>query len=103
MKNTRLLKPVTIAATIGLMAVAVFAFVFNEARKEVYFLCGNFKEGVSHKSVIRQLETANLSGYSQYHLDSGARIVHSSSLNFHLFRCSIEFNRDGFVMSAAYG
>lgn len=103
MKNTILFKPVIIAVLISLVALAMFAFVFNEARKEVYYLCGNFKEGVQLESVIRQLSTANFSGFSQYDLDSGTRIVQSSALNFHLFRCSIELNRDGLVRSAIYG
>jgi hypothetical protein len=103
MKNTFLSKPVIIAVSISLVALVVFAFVFNEARKEVYFLCGNFKEGVTQESVIRQLNTASFSAFSESSLESGTQIVHSSALNFHLFRCNIELTRDGLVRSAIYG
>ena len=40
---------------IAFLAIAVF--YWNEARKEVIFLCGNFTKGVSQSSVIKQLQT----------------------------------------------
>lgn len=91
-----------IAALVGILGFLVFGFLSNEARKEVYYLCGNFSQGVAYSSVIRQLDTIRLSEYSIEESPSGKRVVHSSWLNFHLVHCDIQFNNDGVVTSALY-
>ena len=103
MNSKTFLAPKFIAVAISILAVIVFGFFSNEARKEVYFLCGNFKQGVTYSSVIKQLETSNLSSYKIETTEMGKRIVHSSSLHFHLLRCNINFNPQEVVISASYG
>lgn len=102
MNHKDILKPKFIVVTICLLALAVFGFFSYQARNEVFYLCGNFKQGVSYSGVIRQLETTNLSGYTVEKSEAGKRVVHSSSLNFHLVRCKINFNSDDVVVSAVY-
>ena len=46
-----------------LLLLGIYAFFALSARNEIYYLCGNFKSGVSYSSVVRQLDTANLSDY----------------------------------------
>ena len=103
MNSKTFLAPKFVAAASIILALFVFGFFSNEARKEVYFLCGNFKQGVTYSSVIRQLETTNLSSYKIEATEMGKRIVHSSALHFHLLRCSINFNSQEVVISASYG
>ncbi len=48
--------------------IVVFVFGFggffvNEARKEIYFLCGNFTSGTPLNSVFKQLNTIKFSQY----------------------------------------
>lgn len=92
-----------IVATISVLVVAVLGFFSYEAGKEVYFLCGNFKQGVSYSSVVRQLDTANLSSYTIDDSEPGRKIVLSSPLHFHLFRCNINFNAEELVISTTGG
>ena len=84
------------------ISVAVYVFYANEASKEVYFLCGNFKQGTALDSVIKQLATTNLSQYQILPTAEGKQIIHSSLINFHFFRCTININDDGRVESAYY-
>ncbi|KUM51546.1 hypothetical protein AR688_00380 [Rheinheimera sp. EpRS3] len=92
-----------IAAAITISGLLVFGFFANEARKEVYYLCGNFSKGTVYSSVIRQLNTVNLSEYRVENLPQGKRIIHSSVLHFHLLSCDIEFNQQEKVISVLYG
>ncbi|MBM7071863.1 hypothetical protein JQC92_07380 [Shewanella sp. 202IG2-18] len=83
--------------------VAVTSAVFWEfARQEVYYLCGNFSSGEKKSGVIRQLNTANLSEYSQSVTESGSKITFSSKLNFHIYQCTIELDKNNKVVSATY-
>lgn len=82
------------------LVVAIAAFFWNEARKEVVYLCGNFKEGVSQASVLNQLDTAILSKYAVLESASGRSIEFNSLLNFRLYKCLVRINSDGFVVSA---
>jgi len=53
-----------ISISVGLffvLTLVVAVIYWNEASKEVTFLCGNFTKGSDEESVIRQLESANLS------------------------------------------
>jgi hypothetical protein len=98
-----MLKLKLIAAAISILGLLVFAFFANEARKEVYYLCGNFSKGTAYASVIRQLNTVNLSKYKVQNLQQGKRVIHSSALHFHLLNCDIEFNPQEKVVSVSYG
>jgi len=84
------------------LLLAVYAFFFNEARKEIYYLCGNFTPGVAYSSVVRQLDTITMSEYSIILDKQGKRIVHSSKLNMRLFACDIRFNRNDVVTTTHY-
>lgn len=98
-----MLKLKLIAAAISILGLAVFGFFANEARKEVYYLCGNFSKGTAYSSVIRQLNTVNLSEYKVANLPQGKRVSHSSVLHFHLLSCDIEFNPQEKVVAVSYG
>ncbi|QSX32304.1 hypothetical protein JYB87_11010 [Shewanella avicenniae] len=90
------------ALALLLIALMVYGFLANEARKEVRFLCGNFSTGVSHTSVIRQLNTANFADYRETASEQGSRIMFSSPINFRYFRCYIELDQYGDVTHADY-
>lgn len=98
-----MLKLKFIAPAIGVLGLLVFGFYANEARKEVYYLCGNFSKGTVYSSVTRQLDTINLSQYKVENLQQGKRVIHSSALHFHLLSCDIEFNSQDKVVSVLYG
>ena len=78
------------------------AFYWNEARKEIQYLCGNFIPGVEQSSVIRQLKTATLSSYELIEQNQGSQIVFSSALNFQRYKCVINFDTKGDVIHASY-
>lgn len=80
-----------------ILLLVIFVIFFNEARKEVIFLCGNFTKGVSKTSVITQLNTAELSTYIIQETPSGERIVLDNMLTFGLYRCVIEIDDVGRV------
>ena len=80
--------------------VVVAVFYWNEARKEVVFLCGNFGDGVTRSSVQKQLDTGNLLRYRTEETPGGQRIVVQSGLNFGVYRCIIEFDENGKVLRA---
>ncbi|MDP2713386.1 hypothetical protein [Rheinheimera sp.] len=98
-----MLKLKFIVLLISILGLLVFAFYANEARKEVYYLCGNVSKGTAYSSVIRQLNTVNLSEYKVENLQQGKRVIHSSALHFHLLSCNIEFNPQEKVVSVSYG
>ena len=85
------------------LVVGGFLFIGNEARKEVYYLCGNFAQGHELKQVTEQLNTINLSQYSISNNQDMLQIVHSSQLNFNMFSCTINFDKNHVVSSAKYG
>ena len=93
----------TMAVTaISVLLLGVYTFFALAARDEIYYLCGNFKAGVSHSSVLRQLETVNLSAYRVENSEQGERIIHSSALHCNLLRCEITFDQDRKVRWAIY-
>jgi hypothetical protein len=102
MLNKKALFTKVIMITLALLLLTVYVFIANEARKEVYFLCGNFTQGVALKDVTRQLDTATFSSYSKEFIGTGELIVFSSPVNFHYFQCNIEINNDELVVSASY-
>lgn len=86
---------------LALLAVLfVAAFVWNESRKEIVYLCGNFTRGVSEESVRRQLDTGEFLTYQSSVTPSGSRIEAHSKYNLSLYRCNIDFDADGKVITA---
>lgn len=78
----------------------LYAIYAVAARDEIYYLCGNFKQGVSYASVVRQLETSSLSGYLKK--DTGDRVVHSSMFHLHAVKCTIRFDANQDVTRSVY-
>ncbi|WP_026374545.1 hypothetical protein [Aestuariibacter salexigens] len=85
-----------------LVCTLSFAFFANETRKEIYFLCANFTQGTPVDSVIRQLDTAELSHYEINDSDTGSIIMLTSGLVFKVASCRIETDSDDAVMSATF-
>ena len=85
-----------------LFLLAIYVFFALSARNEIYYLCGNFKSGVSYSSVVRQLDTTNLSNYKIEKSEQGKRVIHSSALHLNLVRCEITFDEDEKVSHAIY-
>ena len=85
-----------------LFLLAIYVFFALSARNEIYYLCGNFKSGVSYSSVVRQLDTTNLSNYKIEKSEQGKRVTHSSALHLNLVRCEITFDEDEKVSHAIY-
>ena len=94
------MKPLVICLL--LLLLGIYAFFALSARNEIYYLCGNFKSGVSYSSVVRQLETANLSDYKVKKSEQGKRVTYSSVLHLNLVRCEITFAADEKVSQAIY-
>ena len=89
-------------AGLFLLMVGTYAFFALSAMNEIYYLCGNFKSGVSYSSVVRQLDTANLSDYKIEKSEQGKRVTYSSALHLNLVRCEITFAEDEKVSHAIY-
>ena len=85
-----------------LLLLGVYTFFAISARNEIYYLCGNFKSGVSFSSVERQLDTTNLSDYKIEKSEQGKQVIHSSALHLNLVRCEIIFDEDEKVIHAIY-
>ena len=85
-----------------LLLLVVYTFFALSARNEIYYLCGNFKSGVSYSSVVRQLDTANLSDYKIEKSEQGKRVTYSSTLHLNLVRCEITFAEDEELIHAIY-
>tara|TARA_B100001173_G_scaffold38511_1_gene29853 strand:- start:72 stop:410 length:339 start_codon:yes stop_codon:yes gene_type:complete len=94
------LKPLLVGLL--LLVLGIYAFFALSARNEIYYLCGNFKSGVSYSSVVRQLDTANLSDYKIEKSEQGKRVTHSSALHLNLVRCEIIFAEDEKIRHAIY-
>ena len=94
------LKPLFVGLLLFLLGIYVF-FALS-ARNEIYYLCGNFKSGVSYSSVVRQLDTANLSDYKIEKSEQGKQVTHSSAIHLNLVRCAITFAEDEKVSHAIY-
>lgn len=90
-----------IGAVAVLLATAVAVFVWDEARKEVVFLCGNFESGVTRESVLRQLDTGHFLRYVvMSQPDSGTRITVDSAYHFGFYVCDIELDENQVVIRA---
>lgn len=79
------------------LVVVVAAFFWNEARKEIVYLCGNFISGVEESSVRRQLDTANLLSYRTEETATGRQIVAQSLFNLNRHQCVVYLTQDGIV------
>ena len=85
-----------------MLMLGIYTLFALSARNEIYYLCGNFKSGVSYTSVVRQLDTANLSGYKIEKSEQGKRVTYSSMLHLNLVRCEITFAEDEKVSHTIY-
>ena len=94
------LKPILVGLL--LLLFGIYAFFALSARNEIYYLCGNFKSGVSYSSVLRQLDTVNLSDYKIEKSEQGKQVTHSSAIHLNLVRCEIIFAEDEKVSHAIY-
>ncbi len=84
-----------------LVALGAAGFVWNEARKEVVYLCGNFGAGVSQDSVLRQLGTGEFLTFSVNAWEEGSQIVVESAYSLNMYRCIIDLDAGGNVLRAA--
>jgi hypothetical protein len=101
--NVRVISKYRYSFTALLIAViTVYAVFWHLAKDEVYYLCGNFKTGVNQASVIRQLETINLSNYLKYKEKFGLKIVFSSKLHFSFYQCVIDIDKNKAVIRATF-
>ena len=98
-RNRKRLAIMIVAVALG-VAVVVGAVYANEARKEVVFLCGNFRAGVPETSVRRQLETGHFLRYRTEDGPAGRRIVADSPLTLGLYRCVVGIDSSGTVRAA---
>ena len=101
-QQTSSLRTRLVMATTAVGVLLVYTFFAVAAKDEIYYLCGNFKAGVSYSSVLRQLDTVHLSVYRLEKSEQGERVIHSSALHLNLLRCEITFDQDGKVSSAIY-
>jgi hypothetical protein len=90
----------TVAGALVLAGLAA-TLVWNEARKEVVFLCGNFTAGVTQASVEKQLATGHFLRYRREPAVLGSRIVVDSAYTLGAHRCTIELDPGGVVRRAA--
>jgi hypothetical protein len=89
--------------TVTAIITSTICLIFwSIAKDEIFYLCGNFSSGVEKSSVIRQLQTANLSTYTDSDTKSGSRIVFSSKLKFVSYKCIMELDKNDVVISAVY-
>lgn len=82
--------------------ISICLIYWKIATDEVFYLCGNFSTGVTKSSVIRQLDTANLSHYENITSKSGSMIIFSSKLYFVASQCIIEFDKNESVVITRY-
>ncbi len=93
----------TLISVALLSGLAAGVFYFNEARKEVKFLCANFGAGVSDSSVLSQLNTGDFLRFSMVGSEQGTRLVVDSLYTLTLHRCVIELDARGRVITAYAG
>ena len=89
---------ISIALLAFVTAIIIFGVVWNEARKEIFYLCENFSPGVSRDSVIRQLDTGEFLRYEVQILPGGERIVIDSAYHFGVYRCAVDLDTAQIVL-----
>ena len=88
----------------GVCLTVTYIVVAWAARNEIFYLCRNFKEGVSYASVVRQMETSNLSVLATETSDFTPYISQASPLHLYLLECRVEFDTPGErVVLSTYG
>ena len=95
-------KKLVISLSIAIPLVLIGTIFWKIATDELFYLCSNFSSGVTKSSVIRQLNTANLSSYTSGSAENGSIIVFSSKLYFVSNQCIIEFDKSEKVVIAGY-
>lgn len=89
------------SAGVGLLfALIVIGFVWNEARKEIIFLCSNFGAGTTEQSVITQLNTGSFLRYQKETHSGRNRIYVDSAFNFGRYKCVVELDQSLIVIAA---
>jgi hypothetical protein len=86
-----------------LVALGAGGWIFNEARKEVKFLCGNFGLGVTQDSVLSQLGTGDFLRYEMVGGPDGTAVIVDSLYTLNTYRCTILLNHSGQVLHAEAG
>ncbi|MEE4300127.1 MAG: hypothetical protein V2J24_11860 [Pseudomonadales bacterium] len=92
--------PIALGAVALLLAASSAAFVWDEARKEVVYLCANFTPGTAERSVIRQLDTAHFLRRERRTRATAVTILVDSAWNLGRHRCVIELDGHGIVRRA---
>lgn len=87
----------TALSGIVFLLIVVEGFVWNEARKEIVYLCQNFTPGVAQESVIRQLDTGTFLRYQLTNEGADRKIVAWSGVNFYMYQCRVNISQDGIV------
>jgi hypothetical protein len=90
----------TVLVILGIVTLAAVGSVWNEARKEVVFLCANFTPGVPEESVIRQLETGHFLRYRDNGRKDGAQIIVDSAYTLGVYNCVIDLDTERVVVRA---
>ena len=90
----------TVLVILGVVALALVGFVWNEARKEVVILCANFTPGVPEEGVVRQLETGHFLRYRGNGPKDGGKIIVDSAFNLGMYTCVIDLDTDRIVVRA---
>ena len=96
------IKKLLISLLITIVFITVFTTLWKTANDEIFYLCGNFSAVEAKSNVIRQLETANLSGYNHTTNENGSTIVFSSRLFFVTNQCIIELDKSEKVVLVNY-
>ena len=82
--------------------ITVFAIMWKIGKDDIYYVCENFSAGERKEAVIKQLETANLSRYTEIIDENGSIIVFSSRFFFVTNQCVIELDKSEKVVRASY-
>ncbi len=87
---------------LAILLVVIGGIYLNEARKEVYYLCGNFSEGTRKVDVIRQLKTGTFLHYTDHITAMGSQLYVDSNISLQLATCTITFDQQRQVLSAVF-
>lgn len=82
--------------------IIIFGVIWNEAHKEIFYLCENFAPGVNKDSVIRQLDTGEYLRYESQMLPEGQRIFIDSAYNFGIYQCIVDLDATQIVIRREY-
>lgn len=88
-----------VLAIAAIVLLILLSFFWNEARKDIIYLCGNAYPGIAKQTIIRHLNTSSLLQYDDNNVEFGSRVTANSLLHFGMFECEIEFNKADLVIS----